>query len=118
MRYRVLPITFAFGPVMHMCALPGVTGALPVDDRRVRIPWTLPGITDAIPVMGLKALPGITGRNRNELHHDALPAVTGCHWVWPVMTVGALPSVTRALPVGDRRVHMPQSLPGITDGNW
>ena len=58
MRYSVLPITFAFGPVMHMCALPGVTGALPVDDRRVRIPWTLPGITDAIPVRGLHIVTG------------------------------------------------------------
>ena len=58
MRYRVLPIPFAFGPVMPMCALPDVTGALPVDDRRVRIPWTLPGITDAIPVRGLHIVTG------------------------------------------------------------
>ena len=37
-RYRVLPTTFALGPVMPMYALPDVTGALPVDDQRVRMP--------------------------------------------------------------------------------
>ena len=58
MRYRVLPTAFVFGPVMPMCALPGVTGALPVDDLRVRIPLTLPGITDAIPVRGLHIVTG------------------------------------------------------------
>ena len=67
MRYRVLPTAFAFGPVMPMCALPGVTGALPADDRRVRIPWTLPGITDAIPEPERVASRCVTGGYRMPL---------------------------------------------------